>query len=162
MEAPDDGTIVHPAGAECSAPGTLPSPNPPHSQSRTGEGQGGRKRAATNGDCHQAETKAATKNMTKKFEGLKAGDGSKSTGDNRHQAKNKATGGVFKDIRLGCSVFKNIRIDYFGFKDIRPGCYVYRSIRLDRIVNKDIRLGRSVSRNNRHDYSIFEDIRKKH
>ena len=31
----------------------------------TGEGQGDRKRAATDGDCHQAKTRAATKNMTK-------------------------------------------------------------------------------------------------
>ena len=47
VEAPDNGTIVHPAGAEHSAPGTLQGPNPPHSQSMTGEGQGGRKRAAS-------------------------------------------------------------------------------------------------------------------
>ena len=47
MEAHDDSTVVHPTGAARSAPGTLPGPKLPHSQSLTGEGQGGRKRAAS-------------------------------------------------------------------------------------------------------------------
>ena len=47
VEAHDDSTVVHPTGASRSAPGTLPGPKLPHSQSLTGEGQGGRKRAAS-------------------------------------------------------------------------------------------------------------------
>ena len=45
MEAPDNGTVVHHTGAARSAPGTLTGHKLPHSQSRTGESQGGRKRA---------------------------------------------------------------------------------------------------------------------
>ena len=47
VEAHDDSTVVHPTGAARSAPGTLQGPKLLHSQSLTGKGQGGRKRAAS-------------------------------------------------------------------------------------------------------------------
>ena len=58
MEAHDDGTIVQPTGAARSAPGTLPGTKLQHSQNLTGEGQGGRKRAASDTGSSTSSSKS--------------------------------------------------------------------------------------------------------
>ena len=58
VEAHDDGTLVQPTGAARSTPGTLPGTKLPHSQNLTGEGQGGRKRAASDTGSSTSSSKS--------------------------------------------------------------------------------------------------------
>ena len=58
VEAHDDGTLVQPTGAACSAPGTLPGTKHPHSQNLTDEGQGARKRATSDTGSSTSSSKS--------------------------------------------------------------------------------------------------------
>ena len=78
-EAPEDGnaTVEVLTGADCSAPQALPGSNHPHSQWRSSEGGGGRKRAGAR-DESQAKPKDGAKD--------------EGTGSEYHQAKTKDIG----------------------------------------------------------------------
>jgi hypothetical protein len=89
VEAHEDGTVVHPTGAARSAPGTPPGPKHPYSQSLTGEGQGGRKRVAseTGGNTSSSRSDNSVK---ANLERTSTKVGSNDTGDDFHQAETKA------------------------------------------------------------------------
>ena len=63
-EAHDSGTVEPLTGAACSAPKSLPGPNLPHSQNLSGEGEGGRKRAAS--DTSSSSTNSSRGNTNVK------------------------------------------------------------------------------------------------
>ena len=86
VEAPDDGTIAHPTGADRSAPGTYPEPKTPHTQNLTGgasqviyQAQRGLHRMKMLFFGQTNSSGIVHHGVTKMFEGLKARDGNKVT-----------------------------------------------------------------------------------
>ena len=59
-EAPDNGTVEPHTGADRSAPQALLDPNRPHSQNLSGEGEGGRKRAASDTGSSTRSSRSGT------------------------------------------------------------------------------------------------------
>ena len=59
-EAHNDITVVPPTGTDRSAPQHLPGANLPHAQHRSGEGEGGRKRAASDTGSSTSSSRSGT------------------------------------------------------------------------------------------------------
>ena len=91
VEAPDDGTIAHPTGADRCAPGTYPEPKTPHTHNLTSgasqviyQAQRGLHRMKMLFFGQTNSSGIVHHGVTKMFEGLKARDGNKVTGSDRY------------------------------------------------------------------------------